>query len=254
MILAIDVGNSNIVIGGYENDTLSFTTRVKTDKFKMSDEYAILFKQIIEFNNHTITDIEGVAISTVVPSLLTEIKMAIEKLSKSPKIVVVSPGAKTGLNIIGNANAVGADLVCGAVGAIAKYKMPCIVIDLGTATKFTVLDETGKFIGVSILPGVRISLNALSKEASLLPYIDFDEAQKVIGTTTVESMLSGVVYGTASMVDGMIERIVDELGQSATAVITGGLTDCVAKHCKSEIIRDDNLILDGLMQIYKKNI
>lgn len=253
MILTVDIGNTNIVFGGFCDDEMKFVSRLQTNKYKMSDEYAIDFKAILEFNGYKADMFNGAIISSVVPPLTTAIKSAITRLF-SCKVWTVSPGTKTGLKIgIDNPGILGADLVCSAVAAMTRYPLPCIVIDLGTATKFTALDKDGNLLGVSIMPGINISLDALSKRTAQLPHIDFDDTSLVIGTNTIDSMRSGIVFGTASMIDGMIERINEEMHSTASVVVTGGMAGSIISHCKSDMVHDDNLILHGLLDIYKKN-
>lgn len=254
MVLTIDVGNTNIVLGGFEDDKLVFVSRIQTNKNKMSDEYAIEFNSIIRFYNCKPDMFDGAIISCVVPPLTNVLKKALSRLLNC-KVMTVSPGTKTGLNIkIENPAILGADLVCGAVSAINRYSLPCIIIDLGTATKFSVLDKDGNFLGVSIMPGVGISLEALCANTAQLPHIDFRESVKVIGKNSPDSMRSGIIYGTASMVDGMIERINKELGEKATVVATGGIASSIIPYCDSDITVDENMVLYGVNQIYNKNI
>ncbi len=253
MVLTVDVGNTNIVLGGFENDELIFVSRVQTNKNKMSDEYAIELDAIIRFYKCTPEMFDGAIISCVVPPLISMLKEAISSLLNC-KVMTVSPGTKTGLNIkIDNPAILGADLVCGAVSALGRYSLPCIVIDLGTATKFSVLDKEGSFLGVSIMPGVNISLEALSARSAQLPHIDFGESVTLIGKNSPDSMRSGIIFGTASMIDGMIERINEELGLKATVVATGGVASSIIPYCKSEIIIDENIVLYGVKEIYNKN-
>lgn len=252
MILTVDIGNTNIVLGGFEGDELRFVSRLQTNKYKMLDEYAIDFKAILEFNGFAATMFDGAIVSCVVPPLTPVIKGAIKKLVGC-KVYSVCPGTKTGLKInIDNPGILGADLVCSAVGAMSRHKMPCIIIDLGTATKFSALDKDANFLGVSILPGVNISLDALSKRTAQLPHIEFEEAGKVIGTNTLDSMRSGIVFGTASMIEGMIERINTEMKMNCTVVVTGGIAKNIISHCRVNMIHDDNLILYGLLDIYRR--
>lgn len=253
MVLTVDVGNTNIVLGGFEKEELKFVFRLQTNKDKMADEYAIQFKSLLDFNGYSPTQFDGAIISSVVPPLLPTLKTAIRQVFNC-RVLTVSPGIKTGLKIdTDNPGILGADLVCGAVGAIARHKMPCVIIDLGTATKFSVLDANANFLGVSILPGINISLDALSKRTAQLPHIEFAGADHVIGTNTPDSMLSGVVFGNASMIDGMVERISEEMGASINAIITGGLSVHIIPHCKTPLIVDENLLLYGLLEIYKRN-
>lgn len=254
MILTVDVGNTNIVLGGFENDKLKFTSRVATEASKMEDQYAIEFADILQLYGYKPSHFDGAIISTVVPPLIPVLKSAIVKLLKC-KVIVVGPGIKTGLNIkIENPAILGSDLVCAAVGALKRYAPPLIIFDLGTATTITAIDKTGALLGGSILPGVKVSLHALSSATAQLPHISTElEGNTVIGANTIDSMKSGIVLGTASMMDGMIDRYRDVLGENATVLVTGGLAPSIASHCRRELIVEDNLISDGLYIIYKKN-
>lgn len=254
MILTVDVGNTNIVLGGFMDDKLMFVARMRTSKYKMPDEYSINFKALFELNGYTSDMFEGAIVSCVVPPLLPTLKAAITKVCNC-KVLTVSPGTKTGLHIkIDNPGVLGADLVSSAVAAMSRYSMPCIIVDLGTATKFSVLGEDTEFLGVSIMPGVNISLDALSKSTAQLPHIELSDAQSIIGTNSIDSMRSGIVFGTASMLDGMIDRINAEIGAEATVVVTGGIAKNIVPYCKHKIILDENLILYGLNDIFIKNI
>ena len=254
MILAIDIGNTNIVLGGFDgNGEISFLTRISTSLDKTEAEYAVLIKNILELNGIGLADIDGSIVSSVVPPLINIIsRVMIQLAGKAP--LVVGPGIKTGLNIgVGDPAELGSDLVVGAVAAMAKYPCPLIILDLGTATTISVIDAAGVFRGVIIYPGVMVSFDALTARTAQLPRISFDEPRSVIGTNSVDSMQSGLIYGNASMLDGLIERAEQELGCHATVVATGGLASKIVKHCKREIICDDNLLLDGLRIIYEKN-
>ena len=253
MILTIDIGNSNICFGVYEGKTALFTARAKTDPLRTETEYAVLLSQIFSLHGFDPSRLTGAAISSVVPALTTVFNDAVRILGNGNiPTVVVGPGVKTGLNIrIDEPASLGADLACTAVGAAEKYPLPAIIIDLGTATKLT---EDRSFIGGTILPGVKISLEALSGSASLLPSIGLGAGRiKTIGTNTVDCMLSGVVLGTASMVDGLIERYREELGEVPTVVACGGLSPAIVPHCRTDIILDQDLLLDGLLAIYRRN-
>lgn len=254
MVFTVDVGNTNIVLGGYENDELKFVSRIATEISKMEDQYAMDFKNILKLYGYEPSQVEGAIISTVVPPLASTLKAALRKLFTC-KILNVTAGIKTGLNIkIGNPAALGSDLVCGAVGALAKYPAPLIIFDLGTATTISAVDRNGVFIGGSILPGVKVSLKALSANAANLPDIDTElAAEIVIGTNTIDSMCSGIILGNASMIDGMIDRYKEILGEDATVIVTGGLAPSIVKHCRRDVIVDNSLLSDGLYLIYKKN-
>jgi type III pantothenate kinase len=254
MVFTVDVGNTNIVLGAYKDDKLVFTSRIATEASKMVDQYAIEFADIIKLYGYNPSDFNGAIISTVVPPLVNDLEAAVKKLLKC-KVIIVGPGIKTGLNIkIDNPATLGSDLVCAAVGALKKYAPPLIIFDLGTATTISAIDRNGVMLGGSIFPGVRISLDALSRSTAQLPHINTElEGNIVIGANSIDSMKSGIVLGTASMMDGMIDRYKEILGEDATVLVTGGLTPNIAKHCRREIIIDQNLLSEGLYIIYKKN-
>ncbi len=254
MILTVDVGNTNIVLGGYENDKLKFMSRIATEASKMEDQYAIDFCDIFKLYGYKSGQFDGAIISSVVPPLVPVLKRALEKLLRC-KVFIVGPGIKTGLNIkIDNPGSTGADLVCAAVGALNKYTTPCIIFDLGTATTISAINDNGEMIGGSIVPGVKVSLNALSSLTAQLPHIDTElTGNVVIGTNTIDAMKSGIVLGTASMMDGMIERYREILGKNAVVIVSGGLATSIVPHCKTEVIIDSNLLIDGLYLLYKKN-
>lgn len=255
MIFTVDVGNTNIVIGVFDdNDKLLFSSRIATEASKTEDQYAIDFKDILGLYGVGTKSFEGAIISTVVPPLVPTLKGAIKKLLGC-RVLIVSSGVKTGLNIkIDDPAILGADLVCGAVGAMAKYPLPLIIFDMGTATTISAIDRNGCFLGGTIFPGVKVSLRALSSAAAQLPDINTElNGKSVIGKNSIDSMKSGIVFGTASMVDGMIERYKAELGEDATVVATGGVSTSIVAHCKNKVIVDENLLTDGLLLIYKKN-
>lgn len=253
MVLAFDIGNTNIVMGGFEGERVTFLTRFSTSLDKTEAEYVVLVKNLLEVYGVDRRDIEGSIISSVVPPLVNIIKHVMVLLTgKTP--LVVGPGVKTGLNIsVGDPSELGSDLVVAAVAALQKYPKPLIILDMGTATTFSVLDKKGAFLGVIIYPGVMVSFDALTERTAQLPRISFEEPSRIIGTNSPDSMQSGLIYGNAAMVDGLIERIEGELGEPATVVATGGLSGSIIPHCKKQIICDDDLLLDGLRIIYEKN-
>ena len=254
MILAVDIGNSNIVIGGIEQDQISFEARMRTDATKTSDEYCIDLKMILEVYHVDASLVEGAIISSVVPQVLNSIKTAITKLTGKTALVV-GPGLKTGLNIkIENPAQTGADLVVDSVAALREHKAPSIVIDMGTATTVTVLDESGAFIGGSICPGVKISLDALTDRTALLPGLQLDQPKRAIGRNTIDCMRSGIMLGTACMLDGLVERMEEELGSKATVVATGGIAKFIIPMCRTPIIYDKDLLLKGLAILYRENV
>lgn len=253
MILAVDVGNSNIVIGGIEGDDIRFEARLRTDSTKTSDEYCIDLKMILEVYKVSADQVEGAIIASVVPQVLNSIKTALKKLTGLDALVV-GPGLKTGLNIkIENPAQTGADLVVGCVAALREHKPPMIVIDMGTATTMIALDKTGAFIGGCISPGVKISMDALTERTALLPGLQLDQPKKAIGRNTIDCMRSGIMLGTACMIDGMVERMEAELGQKTTVVATGGIAKFVLPMCRTNILYDKDLLLKGLAILYGEN-
>ena len=253
MLLAVDIGNTNIVLGCIENTQIVFTERLSTDHFKTSLEYAISFRSVLQLYEIDPKTITGAIISSVVPPITALIQDALVKLT-GLQAMVVSPGVKTGLNIqMDNPAQVGSDLIVAAVAGIAEYPCPLILIDMGTATTITVIDKKKNYIGGMILPGLRVSLDSLTSRTSQLPRISLDPPKVLIGRNTIDCMRSGILYGNASCLDGMIDRIEEELGCSATAVATGGLAGSIVPLCRHEIILDDELLLKGMYLIYEKN-
>lgn len=254
MILAIDIGNTNIVIGCFKGEKIEFTERLATNHKSTELEYAILFKNVLEIHHIDTTSIKGGIISSVVPSITTVIKKAMQKLTDM-EVMIIGPGIKTGLNIlIDNPAKLGSDLVVDAVAGINEYPVPLVIFDMGTATTISVIDKNKSYIGGVIIPGLEVSLNSLVGGTSQLPKISLEAPQSVIGKNTVDCMKSGILYSTAASIDGMIKKIETELNQKVTAVATGGLAPTVIPLCEREIILDDELLLKGLMIIYNKNI
>ncbi len=253
MILAVDIGNSNIVIGGLEGEKIAFEARLRTDSTKTSDEYCIDLKMILDVYKVESETLEGAIIASVVPQVLNSVKTAIKKLT-GKNALVVGPGLKTGLNIkIENPAQTGADLVVGSVAALREHKPPLIVVDMGTATTMIVLDETGSLIGGCICPGVKISMDALSGKTALLPGLQLDQPKRAIGRNTIDCMRSGIMMGNASMLDGMVARFEEELGCKTTVIITGGIAKFIAPMCKTPMIYDKDLLLKGLAVLYRDN-
>lgn len=254
MILAIDVGNTNIVLGCIREGEILFEARMATDRIKTSDQYCAELKNMLELFDVAPKDVEGTIISSVVPLVQQILERAVARLTGKP-CLTVGPGLKTGLNIrIDNPAQAGSDLIVGAVAAIEAYGAPLCVIDLGTATTISVIDRKGAFVGGTIAPGVMLSLNALSSGTAQLPAIGLEKPRRAIGTNTVDSMRSGLLLGSAAMLDGMVERIEEELGYPTKVVATGGLAKFIAPLCKREMVIDDNLLLTGLWILYNRNM
>ena len=253
MILAIDIGNSNIVIGCIENGAIQNETRIATDLVKTSDQYCFDLKNMLSLSNVPVSRLEDVIISSVVPPVLNSMRTAVLKLT-GKKPFVVGPGIKTGLNILlDNPQQVGSDLIVAAVAALREYKPPLILIDMGTATTISVINKDRAYLGGCICPGVRISAEALSSRAALLPGINLDQPRRAIGKNTTDCMRSGIMLGAACMLDGMVERMEQELGERATVVATGGIARFVLPMCRREIAYDRNLLLKGLAVLYQMN-
>ena len=253
MILTIDIGNSNIVIGGVEEDKILFEARVRTEATKTSDQYCVDLKILLDVYGIAVSDIEGAIIASVVPQVLNSMQTAVKKLTgKTP--LVVGPGLKTGLNILlENPGQTGADLVVGCVAALREHKPPMIIIDMGTATTMVVLDKNGALVGGCICPGVKISMDALTDRTALLPGLQLDQPKHAIGRNTIECMRSGIMMGNACMIDGMVERMEEELGYQTTVIATGGIAKFVIPMCRKEIIYDKDLLVKGLAALYRDN-
>lgn len=251
MILAIDVGNTNIVLGVLNGDELVCSGRLSTNVNETDIEYSMKIKTFLDVKN--ITEIEGAVISSVVPALVRTLKKAV-RLVCGVDSLVVGPGIKTGLNIkLDNPAEMGADLVVGDVAVINKYPLPAILFDIGTATTASVIDKNGAHLGGAIMCGVKTAINSLSKGTAQLPQIDISAPSKIIGANTIDAMKCGSVIGTAAMIEGMVERFEEELGEKATVIITGGLGNAIAKVLRIDVTVDENLLLDGLRIIYEKN-
>ena len=254
MILTIDIGNSNIVIGGMEGENIAFEARLRTESTKTSDQYCVDLKILLDVYGVDRGDIEGAIIASVVPQVLNSMQTAVKKLTGMNSLIV-GPGLKTGLNIkIENPSQTGADLVVGSVAALREHQPPMIVIDMGTATTMIVLDKSGALVGGAISPGVKISMDALTDRTALLPGLQLDQPRKAIGRNTIDCMRSGIMLGAACMLDGMIERMEEELGYQTTVVATGGIAKFIIPLCNREMIYDKDLLTKGLVALYKENV
>ena len=253
MLLAIDIGNTNIVIGCIEDGDILFNERISTDHKATDLEYAIRIRSVLEIHEIKRSEIEGAAVSSVAPAVTGEISRAVEKLFGFTPLIV-GPGVKTGLRIlIDNPAQLGSDLAVDAVAGLNFYAPPLIIIDMGTATTFSVIDRDGSYLGGQIIPGMRTSLDALTSGAAQLSKVKLQKPEHVIGRNTEECIQSGIMHYTASGIDGCIDRIEDELGYKCTVVATGGLSGLVVPLCRHGIIYDNDLLLKGLMVIYEKN-
>ncbi|MBD2848407.1 type III pantothenate kinase [Paenibacillus sp. IB182496] len=253
MILVIDVGNTNIVVGVYRGSELLHHWRLSTNRSATVDEYGVTIHNLLQLADLRIDEIAGIMISSVVPPLMRTLEQLCLKYMRQ-RPLIVGPGIKTGLNIrYENPREVGADRIVNAVAGIEKYGTPLIVVDFGTATTFDYIDRDANYMGGAIVPGIGISTEALYQRAAKLPRIELVKPPSVIGRNPVTSMQAGIIYGYAGQVDGIVKRIRSEFRVDPYVVATGGLAELIA--AESETIRevDPLLTLEGLRLIYARN-
>ena len=254
MILAIDIGNTNIVLGGLEEEKILFEARMATDLIKTSDQYCAELKNMLALFEVTPEMIDGSIVSSVVPPVLNSVKTAIRKLT-GKTCLVVGPGIRTGLNIrVENPAEVGSDLIVAAVAAIQEYGAPLLLVDMGTATTITAVDASGTFLGGCICPGVKISMEALTGRTAQLPGISLEEPQRAIGRNTRDCMRSGIMFGAAAMLDGLLDRMEAELGVPVKVIATGGIARFVIPLCRRKMLYDRSLMLKGLGLLWRRNL
>lgn len=258
MLLAIDTGNTHIVLGVIDENSREVlrTMQLTTDPIKTAYEYAAAIKAIFEMTDVDPASFDGAIISSVVPQINVVLTKAVE-LVTGLRPLMLGAGVKTGLDIkLDDPGTIAGDMVATAVAAKEEYPLPAIIIDMGTATTITVVNASGTYLGGCIMPGAGISLDALSRETALLPAVDFAPPKKVIGTNTIDAIKGGLIYGQAGALDGVIDRYAEELGgieQVGSIVATGGLGRLVAPYCRHEITIDNRLLLKGLAHIWIKN-
>lgn len=253
MILTIDIGNTNIAFGFFEHDALVFVAHVATNALLTEDEYAAKLYQTLTLHGEKVSSVEGAIISSVVPPLNSVMKKAVGFLF-GVEPIIVGPGIKTGISIhCDMPSSVGSDLICACVAVHSIYGSPSLIVDMGTATKMMVLRTGGTFIGVSIIPGVYMGMEALAAGTAQLPQVSLETPSDVIGKNTPDSMRSGVIYGNAALVDGMIDRINEEMGESLPVYVTGGAATLITPYCRHEMKLDSGLVLKGLYILYEKN-
>ena len=253
--IAIDVGNTQIVFGIMDRETIRMSCRLETDRHKTEDEYAVIFRSLLEIHHIDAGELEGGIISSVVPSLKSVIQEAVYSIT-GKYCMIVGPGLKNGLRIqIDNPAQLGSDQVAYAVAVVAEYPLPALVIDLGTATTISVISKKGAYLGGLIMPGVFVSLDGLIARTSLLPNISLSDGPKgLVGTNTNDCIVNGVLYGNAAMLDGIAQRLSEDLEEEPTVIVTGGSADLILPYCRKKMIRDADLLLKGLREIYLRNI
>ncbi len=253
MILVLDTGNTNIVLGVYKGDQLLHHWRMETYRHRTEDEYAMAVKSLFSHAGLTFQDITGIIISSVVPPVMFPLEQMCQKYFNQ-KPLIVGPGMKTGLNIkYDNPKEVGADRIVNAVAAIHDYGSPLIIVDFGTATTFCYVNEKSEYLGGAIAPGVGISMEALFDRASKLPRVELIRPEQVVGRNTVAAMQSGIVYGYVGLVEGIVARMKEESGLEPTVVATGGMAQLIASETNVIDVVDNFLTLKGLRLIYKRN-
>ncbi|MDR0889175.1 MAG: type III pantothenate kinase [Oscillospiraceae bacterium] len=253
MILAVDIGNTNIVLGCIDGQTIALQARLATELQKTPDQYAAELKMMLDLYGVSPSAITGSIISSVVPPVSNNVYAAIARLTGQESLVV-GPGIRTGLNIrMDNSNEVGSDLITAAVAAIEEYGAPLMIVDMGTATTITAVDASGAFAGGCICPGIQISMAALTGSTAQLTGISLEAPKKAIGKNTRDAMRSGIVLGAAAMLDGLLDHIEQELGQRAKTIVTGGSSKVILPLCRREMIYDPNLMLKGLALLYRRN-
>ena len=253
MILAVDIGNTNIVVGCIKGEEICFVERMSTESTRTELEYAISFKNVLEMYGISIEQLDGGIISSVVPPVTNIVKRSVEKILNT-EVMLIGPGVKTGLNILmDDPRQVGSDRIVNAVAVVHEYPVPAAIIDMGTATTICVVDEKKNYIGGAIIPGMRIAADTLTARTAQLPKISLEPPAQLIGKNTVDCMKSGVFYGHVALIDGMLDRIEEEMGQKLHVIATGGLAKALIPYCRHEITLDDALLLKGLKIIYEKN-
>lgn len=254
MILAIDIGNTGIAFGFYKEQSIVHHVKVSSKPYRSKDEIIMLLNNICSLKKIQPADVEGCAVASVVPPLTEQVKQGVEEFF-SCKCMLVTHGIKTGLNIrIDVHTQLGSDIVANNVAAANNLPKPFAVIDLGTATTISAVNTSGELNGVIIIPGVRLSVDALSASAAELPYISLSPPKALLGKNTQDSMVSGCIYGTACMIDGIIDKLKEELKTDHLNVVAcGGLADMIIPYCKTHIVINHFLTLDGLVQLYYMN-
>ncbi|RLL41667.1 type III pantothenate kinase [Oceanobacillus piezotolerans] len=255
MLFVLDIGNTNMVLGVFDQGELKYEWRIKTDRHKTEDEFGMLIKSLFDFRGITFSDFEGVIISSVVPPIMFALEKMCQKYFNLEPVIIgkqdYSPYLKMNYK---HPKEIGADRVVNAVAAIEEYGAPLIIIDLGTATTYCYINDKKEYCGGIITPGINISIDALYRYASKLPKIEIEAPEHVIGSSTVEAMQSGVYYGTVGMIDGLVTRMMQQEDVKPKVIATGGLAKLIAGDSQTIDVVDPYLTLKGLYSIYEKSV
>jgi type III pantothenate kinase len=253
MLLAIDVGNTNIVYGLFEGERLVHQFRVESARGRTADEYAVQLRALLDMHGVPLSAVQAAILACVVPSLTEPMVRLVDRVF-AREAVIVGPGIRTGMAIlIENPREVGADRIADAVAGFDRARGGLIVVDFGTSTNFDVVTPKGEYLGGVLAPGLQISADALFARAAKLPRVEIARPPKVLGRNTVHAMQSGIVYGYVGLVDGLVERLLTELGFPAAVIATGGLAPLIAPLSKTIVDVDDHLTLTGLRILYERN-
>jgi type III pantothenate kinase len=253
MLLAVDVGNTQTVLGLYEGEGLVEHWRLATEAERTGDELAALIARLLELRGRTFSEVDGIALSSTVPLLVRAYQELAERYVSAP-LLVLGPGIRTGISVLyDDPRDVGPDRIANALAARERYGPPCIVVDFGTSTNFDAVSAAGEYVGGVLAPGIEVSMDALFLRAARLTKVDFAEPRTVIGKTTASALQSGLVYGFAGQVDGIVRRMRAELGDSARAIATGGLAGLIAPHSETIERVDPLLTLEGLRLVWELN-
>jgi len=250
VLLAVDVGNTNTVLGLFDGERLFESYRIKTDPRVTADELALMFRGLLQAHPEP----DGVAVCSTVPAVLNELRLMFQRYFADVPTVVVGPGVRTGVPLLyDNPREVGPDRVVNTLAAATLYGGPAIVVDFGTSTNFDVVSEKGEFLGGALAPGIEISVDALAARAARLFKVELKRPRSVIGKTTNEALQSGLLYGFAGQVDGMVRRISAELDDDPTVIATGGLSHLMVSVCDTLDIHEPDLTLHGLRLVWERN-
>ena len=253
MVLTVDIGNTNIVLGVFDGDRLTLSARISTDKSRTSDEYSVMLKGIFEINGLDLSRFEGIILSSVVPQLNEVMCRALSRFT-AVRVLTVGPGLRTGFQILADdPTELGADQVCNVAGALTEFAGPLVIADSGTATTLTVVNSQSNICGVIICPGLRLAAEALAGGTAQLPHIPLEGPVKAYGRNTVECMRTGIVGGTAAMIEGLVRGVERDFGEPVRLILTGGMSQLLLPHIERPVEHRPDLLVHGLYSLYKRN-